>query len=91
MFPLPSRAFPGGDNEYNRLVDEELDSIENALDTICDDVDNLDYNIAVLIIIRKNNEQSGVLSINMGSKGAYVINKQSPNKQIWWASPIRYN
>ena len=47
MFPLPSRAFPGGDNEYNRLVDEELDSIENALDTICDDVDNLDYNIAV--------------------------------------------
>ena len=56
MFPLPSRAFPGGDNEYNRLVDEELDSIENALDIICDDVDNLDYNIAVLIIIRKNNE-----------------------------------
>ena len=47
MFLLPSRAFPGGDNEYNRLVDEELDSIENALDTICDDVDNLDYNIAV--------------------------------------------
>ena len=56
MFPLPSRAFPGGDNEYNRPVDEEFDSIENALDTICDVVDNLDYNIAVLIIIRKNNE-----------------------------------
>ena len=47
MILLPSRTFPGGDNEYNRLVDEELDSIENALDTICDDVDNLDYNIAV--------------------------------------------
>lgn len=43
------RAFPGGDNEYNRLVDEELFSIESALDDICDDVDNLDYNIAVYI------------------------------------------
>lgn len=34
--------------------------------------------------------KNGVLSISMGSKGNYVINKQSPNKQIWWSSPIRY-
>ena len=32
-------------------------------------------------------EKSGVLSISMGAKGNYVINKQSPNKQIWWSSP----
>ena len=25
----------------------------------------------------------------MGPKGSYVINKQSPNMQIWWSSPIR--
>lgn len=36
-----------------------------------------------------HNIKSGVLSINMGPKGSYVINKQSPNKQIWWSSPIR--
>ena len=70
-------AFAGSDAEYNKLVDEELNRIEGALDEVADDVDNLDYNIA-----------SGVLSINMGSKGSYVINKQSPNKQIWWSSPI---
>ncbi|CBK23374.2 Frataxin [Blastocystis hominis] len=63
--------------EYNKLVDEELTTIESALDEVADDVDNLDYSIA-----------SGVLSINMGSKGSYVINKQSPNMQIWWSSPI---
>lgn len=34
--------------------------------------------------------QQGVLSLNMGSKGSYVINKQGPNRQIWWSSPIRY-
>lgn len=33
--------------EYNKLVDEELTSIESALDEVADDVDNLDYSIAV--------------------------------------------
>lgn len=33
--------------------------------------------------------QDGVLTVSLGSKhGTYVINKQSPNKQIWLSSPI---
>ena len=32
--------------------------------------------------------QGGVLSIDMGSKGTYVLNKQPPNKQIWLSSPF---
>lgn len=32
--------------------------------------------------------QDGVLTVSLGSKyGIYVINKQSPNKQIWLSSP----
>lgn len=31
--------------------------------------------------------QSGVLTLQLGSHGTYVINKQSPNKQIWLSSP----
>jgi frataxin len=32
--------------------------------------------------------QDGVLTINLGpSFGTYVINRQSPNKQIWLSSP----
>ena len=35
--------------------------------------------------------QSGVMTINFGSKhGTYVLNKQPPNKQIWLSSPIRW-
>ncbi len=32
----------------------------------------------------------GVLNLKLGSIGAYVINKQAPNKQIWVSSPVRY-
>ena len=34
--------------EYNKLVNEELTTIESALDEVADDVDNLDYSIAVI-------------------------------------------
>ncbi len=33
--------------------------------------------------------QDGVLTIQLGSKGTYVINKQTLNQQIWLSSPIR--
>ena len=32
---------------------------------------------------------SGVLNVNLGRKeGIYVINKQTPNEQIWLSSPV---
>lgn len=35
--------------------------------------------------------QDGVLTLSLGgSLGTYVINKQTPNKQIWLSSPVRY-
>lgn len=30
-----------------------------------------------------------MLTLNLGDKGTYVINKQPPNKQIWLSSPTR--
>ena len=33
--------------------------------------------------------QQGVLTLRLGDKGTYVINKQTPNRQIWFSSPIR--
>lgn len=33
--------------------------------------------------------QGGVLNVNLGPKyGTYVINRQSPNRQIWLSSPV---
>ena len=38
---------------------------------------------------------SGVLTVVIPDHGTYVINKQSPNRQIWLSSPVsgpaRYN
>ncbi len=30
----------------------------------------------------------GVLTLKLGSKGTFVLNKQAPNQQIWWSSPL---
>lgn len=30
----------------------------------------------------------GVLTIALGSRGTIVINKQAPNQQLWWSSPL---
>jgi frataxin len=32
--------------------------------------------------------QQGIVTLNLGAKGTFVINKQAPNRQIWWSSPI---
>jgi frataxin len=32
--------------------------------------------------------QDGVMIVQLGSKGTYVINKQTQNQQIWFSSPI---
>lgn len=29
-----------------------------------------------------------MLSIDLGERGTYVLNKQPPNKQIWLSSPV---
>ncbi|CAL1696529.1 unnamed protein product [Somion occarium] len=52
-----------------------LDSIE----TILDDLSSSDYEVEY---------SSGVLTLKLGDKGTYVINKQPPNKQIWLSSPL---
>ncbi|KAG0371350.1 Mitochondrial chaperone Frataxin [Gamsiella multidivaricata] len=31
--------------------------------------------------------QSGVMTLKLGDKGTYVVNKQPPNKQLWLSSP----
>ncbi|KAF9014938.1 hypothetical protein BDQ17DRAFT_1340213 [Cyathus striatus] len=52
-----------------------LESLEDLLDT----VGNADYEVEY---------HSGVLTLKLGEKGTYVINKQPPNKQIWLSSPF---
>lgn len=32
--------------------------------------------------------QDGILTVALGNYGTYVINRQTPNKQIWLSSPV---
>ncbi|PPQ90470.1 hypothetical protein CVT25_014988 [Psilocybe cyanescens] len=64
--------------EYHALADKVMDRLLESLEELvetCGDADQeVDYH-------------SGVLTLNLGQYGTYVINKQPPNKQIWLSSP----
>jgi len=64
---------------YHALADATmvslLEQLEDLLDEIANDSFEVDYH-------------GGVLTLNLGSNGTYVINKQPPNKQIWLSSPV---
>lgn len=72
-------------NDYHKLADEFLSDAEAALEK---------SGIEDAFLSKKVNGQfditssSGVLTIKLGDIGSWVLNKQAPNKQIWWSSPL---
>ncbi|XP_069084794.1 frataxin, mitochondrial [Pleurodeles waltl] len=68
------------ESAYERLAEETLDSLAEFFDDLADQPFTPDdYDVAF---------GSGVLTIKLGrDMGTYVINKQTPNKQIWLSSP----
>ncbi|KAM5298366.1 frataxin, mitochondrial [Ctenodactylus gundi] len=73
---------PGSLDEtsYERLAEETLDSLAEFFEDLADQPFTLeDYDVSF---------GSGVLTVKLGGDlGTYVINKQTPNKQIWLSSP----
>eukprot|EP00249_Psilotum_nudum_P010717 c22716_g2_i1 orf=361-981(-) len=68
-----------GDKEYHKLADETLDHLQEKIEGIGEELelDGFDTDHA-----------EGVLTVRLGSLGTYVINKQTPNRQIWLSSPV---
>ncbi|KAJ7139895.1 hypothetical protein C8R44DRAFT_828268 [Mycena epipterygia] len=64
---------------YSLYSDSTMDNLLNALENLVDSVGNPAYEVEY---------HSGVLTLQLGDKGTYVINKQPPNKQIWLSSPF---
>ncbi|GCC27936.1 frataxin, mitochondrial isoform X1 [Chiloscyllium punctatum] len=66
---------------YERLAEETLDLLADFFEDLGDQpFVPKDYDVTFA---------NGVLTINMGEPlGTYVINKQTPNRQIWLSSPI---
>jgi len=64
---------------YQELSDKTMDTLMERLEELLDDLGNPYYEVEY---------HSGVLTLSLGDKGTYVINKQPPNKQIWLSSPF---
>ncbi|KAJ1961725.1 Mitochondrial matrix iron chaperone [Dipsacomyces acuminosporus] len=67
------------DAVYYRESSVAMDQLTECLEDIGDEVDLPDFDVEY---------SSGVLTLRLGEKGTYVINKQPPNKQIWLSSPV---
>ncbi|KAF8898356.1 hypothetical protein BD779DRAFT_1483518 [Infundibulicybe gibba] len=65
--------------KYHALSDATMDSLLESLEELLDSLANATYEVEY---------HSGVLTLVLGDKGTYVINKQPPNKQIWLSSPV---
>lgn len=64
-------------DDYHEHSDETMELILENFEILSERVPEVDVELA-----------QGVLSLYLPSNGSYVINKQPPNKQIWWSSPL---
>ncbi|KAK2837055.1 hypothetical protein Q5P01_014267 [Channa striata] len=66
--------------EYEKLAEETLDALADYFEDLTDEpFTGADYDVVF---------SSGVLTVKVGGgHGTYVINKQTPNRQIWLSSP----
>uniref|UniRef100_A0A5B7AIN3 ferroxidase n=1 Tax=Davidia involucrata TaxID=16924 RepID=A0A5B7AIN3_DAVIN len=67
------------ENEFHMLADSTIHDLQEKLEEYGDyvQIDGFD--------IDYGNE---VLTLKLGSLGTYVLNKQTPNRQIWLSSPV---
>ncbi|MCO5586811.1 hypothetical protein L7F22_040754 [Adiantum nelumboides] len=67
------------ERDFHKFADELLHHLQERFDELGEecDLDGFDVDYA-----------EGVLTIKLGRSGTYVINKQTPNRQIWLSSPI---
>ena len=67
-------------NTYLRLTSETLESINDRFSELFEDYQSLAGGDTAL--------SDGVLTVKLGAHGTYVLNKQTPNQQIWLSSPV---
>ena len=66
-------------NQYHALADETLEELNEKLEMLLEDRYESGADVSL---------SSGVLTVVVDSKNTYVINKQTPNRQIWMSSPL---
>ncbi|TDH12332.1 hypothetical protein EPR50_G00045680 [Perca flavescens] len=78
--PPPVQTSELSEAAYEKLADETLDALTDYFEDLMDEAfTGAEYDVLF---------SSGVLTVKLGREhGTYVINKQTPNKQIWLSSP----
>lgn len=71
--------------EYHDIADDTLHTIQDAIEELIEDnfqTGGSDDDVPEV------NYANGVLTISLPPHGTWVINKQTPNEQLWWSSPL---
>ncbi|KAF9360822.1 Mitochondrial chaperone Frataxin [Mortierella sp. AD094] len=66
------------DDDYHTVSDACMDRMVEYFEDLGDEHEIPGYDVEY---------QSGVMTLKLGGKGTYVVNKQPPNKQLWLSSP----
>ena len=66
--------------QFHQVTDDMLHHLQDHIECYVEDLQDDDCDVVY---------DSGVLTINLGSHGIFVVNKQTPNRQIWLSSPVR--
>lgn len=66
-------------NRYQEISDNTLEELSDRFDTILEDRYDRGADVSL---------NNGVLTVVFDSRITYVINKQTPNRQIWLSSPM---
>ncbi|XP_057955912.1 frataxin, mitochondrial isoform X1 [Malania oleifera] len=69
------------EDEFHRLADSTLNNLQERFEEYADciQIDGFDIDYG-----------NQVLTLKLGTLGTYVVNKQTPNRQIWLSSPVRH-
>lgn len=73
-------------SQYHDVADDTLHGIQDAVEDLIED--NCDTEANSDDEIPETNYSSGVLTLSFPPHGTWVINKQTPNQQLWWSSPL---
>ena len=59
---------------YSNVADQTLETIQDTIDEVLDELPAVEYELSYA---------SGVLTFSLPGHGTWVLNKQTPNQQIW--------
>jgi len=81
--------------DFHDGADISLETIQDTLESYLEDndIESLLLQSSTVTELDEDSEPeinlaSGVLNIKLPPHGMWVINKQTPNRQLWWSSPI---